>query len=72
MQRENCIHIWRYSKTVAEVRGTWCTINDARTLSPVGARSIKMASEKHHFSEKYIYFQTPLFVPSLKLLLERF
>ena len=40
---ENCINIWRYRQTVAEVRSTWCTKNDTRALSPVGALSVKMA-----------------------------
>ena len=57
--------------SVAEVRGTWCTKNDTRALSPVGARGVKMAIRKHQSSEKCIYYQTPLFVPSLRLLLER-
>ena len=34
--------------------------------------AIKWPSEKHPYSEKCIYFQTLLIVPSLKLLLERF
>ena len=69
MQRENCVNVWRYHRTVGEVCGTWCTKNDARSLFPVGARS---DSEIHQSSEKCIYFQTQLFVPSLKVLLERF
>ena len=66
--RENCVNIRQYRKTVAEVRGTWCTKKDTRTLSSVGTRSVKMAIQKHQSSEKCIYFQTPLFVPSLNLL----
>ena len=46
MQRENCIHIWRHHKTVVEIHGTWCTKNDTRALSPVGARNVKMAVQK--------------------------
>ena len=34
--------------------------------------AMKWPSEIHQFSEKCMYFQTRLFVPSLKVLLERF
>ena len=67
--RENCVNIRRYCKTIEEVCGTRCSKNDARALSPVGIRSIKMAIRKTSIYEKCIYFQTPLFMPSLKLLL---
>ena len=43
MRRENCVKILRHRNTVAEVHGTWCAKNDARALSPVGARHVKMA-----------------------------
>ena len=71
-RREKCVNIRRYRPSGAEVRGTWCTKNDGRTLSPVVAISVKMAVRKNRSSEKCIYFQTLLFVLSLKLLLERF
>ena len=59
MQRENCINIRRYRKTVAEVRGTWCTKNDAHALSPVGARSVKMVVRKTSiFGEGYLFSDT--------------
>ena len=73
MWKENCVNIRRYHKTVVEVCGTWCTKNDSRLLFPNGAiEAIKWSSEIHRSSEKCIYFQTQLFVPSLKVLLERF
>ena len=45
--------------TVAEVRGTWCTKNDARALFPVGARSDKMAVRKTSiFGKVYVFSDT--------------
>ena len=42
-----------------EVRGTWCTKNDARALSPVGAISVKMAVRKTLiFGEVYLFSGT--------------
>ena len=40
-------------------------------LFPVDTRSDKMTRNENQSSDKCIYFQTPLSVPSLKLLLER-
>ena len=53
------INIRRYHKTVAEVRGTLCTKNDARALFPVGARSDKMAVRKTSiFGKVYVFSDT--------------
>ena len=61
-RRENCVNIQRYRKTVAEVPGTWCTKNDARALSPVGARSFKMAVQKTSiFGEVYLFSDTVIY-----------
>ena len=58
-QRENYINIRRYCQTVEEVRGTWCTKNDARTLSPIGATSVKMAVRKTSvFGEVHLFSDT--------------
>ena len=58
-RRENCVNIRRYHKTVAEVRGTRCTKNDARALFPVGARSDKMAVRKTSiFGKVYVFSDT--------------
>ena len=58
-RRENCVNIRRYHKTVAEVRGTWCTKNDARALFPVGARSDKMAVRTTSiFGKVYVFSDT--------------
>ena len=58
-RRENCVDIRRYRKTVAEVHGTWCTKNDARSLFPVGTRSDKMAVRKTSiFGEVYLFSDT--------------
>jgi len=49
----------RYRKTVVEVRGTWCTKNDACVLFPVGARSDKMTVRKTSiFGEVYLFSDT--------------
>ena len=58
-RRENCVNIWRYRQTVVEVRSTWCTKNDARALSPVGAISVKMGIQKTSiFGEVYLFSDT--------------
>ena len=46
MWRQNCVNTGRYRKTVAEVCGSWCAKNDARTLFPVDTRSDKMTVRK--------------------------
>ena len=61
----------KHSVIPVEVHSTWCTKNDARVLFPVGARSVKMAVRKTSIFREVYLFQTLLFVPSLKLLLEK-
>ena len=59
MQRENCVNNQQYCKTVAEVCGTWCNKNDARSLFPVGARSDKMAVRNAPiFRKVYLFSDT--------------
>ena len=72
MLKENYVNVRQNCTTVAEVCSTWCTKNDTCSLLPVGPRSDNMASEIHQSSEKCIFVQTWLFVPSVKVLLERF
>ena len=55
-QRENCVNNQRYHKTVAEVSGTWCTKNDARSLFLVGTRSDKMAVRNTSILRKVYLF----------------
>ena len=43
--RENCVNVRRYCQTVAEVRGTWCTKNDARDCLPLSLWALKWPSE---------------------------
>ena len=55
-RRENCVNIRRNCRTVAEVCGTWCTKNDARSLFPVGARSDEMAVRNTSiFGKVYVF-----------------
>ena len=59
MRRENCVNNQWYCRTVAEVCGTWCTKNDARSLFPVGARSDYMAIRNTSiFGKVYLFSDT--------------
>ena len=50
MRRENCVNTQRYSQTVAEVYGTWCTKNHTHPLFPVDTSSGKMTVQKTSLS----------------------
>ena len=67
MRRENSVNIRRYHKTVPGVP----KMTPAHCFL-LALEAIKWPSEKHQYSEKCIYFETLLFMPSLKLVLERF
>ena len=71
MWRENCVNTRRYCKTVAEVRGIWCTRNDTCALFPVSAKSDKMTVQKS-FNLWRTVFSDTVVCSSLKLLLEKF
>ena len=63
----NCVNVQRYRKTAAEVCGTWCTKMMPACCFLLALEAMKWPSKIHQSSEKCIYFQTRLFVPSLKV-----
>ena len=62
-QRENCVNIRRYSKSVseAEVRGTWSTKNDARALCHIVCANCAFSEAAFGEDSAWIRCRSPQF-----------